>query len=926
VQWWRSPQWRSLVEHAEDPSSARLALAAAAHEINFIGNGMDREYLAKACEEPAVVLAFHSVGDDQSYPLWASDSIDTWESNTKALVAAGIPEPVAVRRAALVFGTTEANRDYLKAASDHTISDVDLMRCADSALASELAQYAVEPVAKVSPIWDESSVNRDNLGQFAEKDKLSEEEEQGHSFQIIGGAKYSIRERVRVREQEEAKPEKVAERKTTDQQLLAQDKYAEARRAKAAAKEKKLKRMQKLSRLNAVAQQAERQRALEAERARQAEAAKVKAAERATPRGRVKEAVEQRQRSRAKLRMGRKERTPAVFDPGDNLPPLDVGDLTNRAYQDAQDMDMGLGLNHDPVVIRSHEKTTDLSTGRTSAFPFKNPGVNLVADSKGDDALVADIGIYLEHILETAQKNVDRIADDAGGMQGGRYSDETVVDMAVYTQALYNQAMTNLTQNLLNRPGAKGEPWATMYFALHADQKGTGTSDLLLIPIGMLDVNSDDPPIDVSNDGRVTIKMPSSAGTVYQRKVNSAQDFNETSGDEYVMTYGKDGMITSTYKPIGKAWDESSVNRNELGQFADEDEEQVVNGARVRVRVQRERPGGEKVRFASTPPAKAGAERRIRQAKLRTLEERRQRASTRERPQEQLREAKQIIAQEEAREERRRSHSSLTMSSKPIPAHLRGHQTKEEERVETAETKSFNEHLQAELAAREAQREAAKVAEKVQVKEKLQERVSLAELSQHRPQVRTREANREQERERERARSNERVAARVRALRLAQEKAKETPKPKAPRKPFVLPSGNSALTELMIKNPNFKGASKHIVVNDADFFGRGDNLEDVIGGSAEPGHHGDDAFFDRMILSEGRDIYTGSSWYALKEPMEAIDSDDEDETGPQEIEIAGSGTYDDPYEVSHTGRATKRVTGSYGIIHKAHKRLMLKRR
>lgn len=166
MRWWRQPDWRDCALIVKDPSSARLAMAAAAGEVDALDAASGSEAVAKAASEPAVVQAFHRVGEDEAYAPWAAASVEAFDSGVRVLMDHGLPEGTAVRRAAMVFGTTQLDEEFIRTAAQPSIPDDAVRDAADLALARELAAYIAEPVAKD---WDEDEHPRHDDGRFRNK-------------------------------------------------------------------------------------------------------------------------------------------------------------------------------------------------------------------------------------------------------------------------------------------------------------------------------------------------------------------------------------------------------------------------------------------------------------------------------------------------------------------------------------------------------------------------------------------------------------------------------------------------------------------------------------------------------------------------------------------------------------------------------------
>lgn len=212
--WWRDERWRDAAARVTDPSSARLALTAAA-----AGAG-SRDEVVKAAASPEVVAAFHACGDDGAYAPWAAACMESYDAVVKSLEAGGLLPQVAARRASLAFGAPVVDQRFLRAAGDLSLSDADVAAVADQVLAEELAPFARAGVGKADD-FDESDVRRDDAGRFtfkpsvgrdrrtgrrrlmpAEQESAAEQEEDT-GFIVVDGQRFKISERMAVADEDE---------------------------------------------------------------------------------------------------------------------------------------------------------------------------------------------------------------------------------------------------------------------------------------------------------------------------------------------------------------------------------------------------------------------------------------------------------------------------------------------------------------------------------------------------------------------------------------------------------------------------------------------------------------------------------------------------------------------------------------------------
>jgi hypothetical protein len=256
-------------------------MAAAGYQADPRSLVDGREALSQAIEDPLVVEAWSQADDEASYPEWAADSLAGWEDRARSLMAAGIPEPLAAKRSAMVFGSLGADGDFMAAAKQLAVDNSDLEVVADTALAKEFCNFLREPVQKNDPNWDESSVNRDPLGRF------SEEEERGI---MIDGKLYAVAEQAQAerKPKEEAKAE--VPQRISDEALLASADELRKRR-----EQRKRRKLARVAAAGAVQQR------YAAEEQRRAEEQKQQAAEE-TEQNRLTERGLKRQQLRRKLR------------------------------------------------------------------------------------------------------------------------------------------------------------------------------------------------------------------------------------------------------------------------------------------------------------------------------------------------------------------------------------------------------------------------------------------------------------------------------------------------------------------------------------------------------------------------------------------------------------------------------------------------
>lgn len=233
--WWRDDDWQSFAELATDPSSAYLALTAAAGSAQYIGIEDGYESLAKSCEHPAVVAAFHGADCDEDYPSAAVGALEGWRATASALVARGVPHGVAARRASLTFGTGVADPVFLKVAAELSVPEQDLVAAAEESLARNLAPLVRDEIEKKEP-WDESEVNRDGIGRFAR-------ETDRENFRVVGGRKVAVSIQQSSSRQV-GRPEQQVQRSSTDDEILQR---AEQQARRKAARDKKRKRLQRAS-------------------------------------------------------------------------------------------------------------------------------------------------------------------------------------------------------------------------------------------------------------------------------------------------------------------------------------------------------------------------------------------------------------------------------------------------------------------------------------------------------------------------------------------------------------------------------------------------------------------------------------------------------------------------------------------------------
>jgi hypothetical protein len=159
------------------------------------------------------------------------DALDTYGSTVRALIQSGVPDSIAADRASLVFGLTSPDQRYLDVAKSLSIGYDVLEAAADQALVEHVAPYARDMVGKA---WDESEVNRDEKGQFAT--------EGGAQYRVVGGKKYAIQQQVAVARQAPEEEVKV-QRGNTDNELLASASAQALRDKRKEAKKKRLKKI-----------------------------------------------------------------------------------------------------------------------------------------------------------------------------------------------------------------------------------------------------------------------------------------------------------------------------------------------------------------------------------------------------------------------------------------------------------------------------------------------------------------------------------------------------------------------------------------------------------------------------------------------------------------------------------------------------------
>lgn len=535
-------------------------MAAAASDQMFVGSEADREAVAKACSSPEVVSAFHAAGDDSSYPGWAAESIDNWESNRGSLIAAGVPASLASRRAALVLGTTEPSPEFLKLASAVGTPESYLEEAADSALALELSQY-VGSVAKADE-WDESEVNRDEGGRFAR------EQGTGERVRNIGGRQYkvSVSEAVQRTEQREEK----VERSQTDQEILqARSEHGEARSAKA--KEKRAKRLKRLQRVNATREQ---QAKVEAEKKRQQEKAQRREG---TAIGRM-EASSKRRLVDAQRRMG--ARSKKVQTP-DDRPPLVDATYEDYGRDAAAVIGAGnLGLGSEPTIVYIEDSTKRVYTSAAGTeYPFTSQGqFDIITDSDADTQTAADLHEFLGDVLQVM--NVGMSSHDLTGPDEKENAN-------TFSDAVFKESVTNLISDLNERLGEYRGELRNTHMAVDQvevkDKHGITQEVTVLVPLEVLKTNY---KLGI-NAGVAGVAISSdSSNPFYARRTKSSEDFEPLFSarirvnqhghptmrfDDAVVLKSDEPRARSVSRaPVEEGWDESEVNRDQAGRFSSE--------------------------------------------------------------------------------------------------------------------------------------------------------------------------------------------------------------------------------------------------------------------------------------------------------------------------------------------------------------------
>ena len=240
--WWRDADWAQTAVLSTDPTIPRLALTAVA------GRAIGYEPLAKACESPDLVEAYHRCGADADYATDVVAALDAYESMTAALSASGLPTSVAASRAALTFGIPNIDTPYLTLAKNTAVTSDVLLAAADDALARAHGHLLDDEVVKADGTWDENSVQRDADGQFAAQT-------QTQAYRVVNGRRVAISTSTQrsVSTKKDVAEDVVDQRASDDAILSALDSQKDIMAARHAKRLTRINRINKINTLNAKA-------------------------------------------------------------------------------------------------------------------------------------------------------------------------------------------------------------------------------------------------------------------------------------------------------------------------------------------------------------------------------------------------------------------------------------------------------------------------------------------------------------------------------------------------------------------------------------------------------------------------------------------------------------------------------------------------
>ena len=522
--WWRDDDWTDYAELVRDPSSARLMLTAAAGHLHPWSCESGLEAVNAAAARPEVVTAFHAAGDDRSYPAAAADSVDTWTATVGALMARGLPEPIAVRRSMLVFGLPEVDIDYLSTAAVPGVDDETLLAAADEALARGLAHTVADPVSKDDPTWDESEVVRDAKGRFAHEGARP-------AVRNVGGRAVAVSQAVAERKKV-ARAEPVATAQADSEQLAYLAQTAAKREAKEAKALARRKRLARINRVNAVNSVQAANAAAEARRQAEARAARTGTAR--AGRTATAERTAVRRKYAAKLRRAQAPVTepfPTPPTPGHGRSPKDLAIIlvTNHFG------DLG------PKIVDPDQAKLGNLTG------LPNVDSPVMVDKDGQIVEIT----HLAALVPTAMTMLD--ADDAYQAMSPAYQavhrSQVFEEVRQYLEMMYDNPQTLNALGMIEN----------------------GNEFILVSPNDLLDAATyEDPDNDYLPIGEYQLSnvwvAPWRAFADAERRTLAFHKANVRVQQSTPLT----GTPASFHIVVGKAWDESEVNRDDRGRFAPE--------------------------------------------------------------------------------------------------------------------------------------------------------------------------------------------------------------------------------------------------------------------------------------------------------------------------------------------------------------------